>query len=345
MKESTMQNVYSDTVAEYEQLRGACGLVDYTGMGLIQVAGSEAAAFLGQVSTRSVDFLLEGQISAALLLTQDGAVLAEALIHCRATDYLVEVWPAQAAAAVEHLTAAGAAGTHDVTVQDVSQEFRVYGIEGPQSPAIAQKFLSFPISSLSYASSVTAPWRDDLELLLSRTGVSGEYGYKLHVPAAAGGELRAHLLSLGASEVGLDALDICRMEMRFANLEREAEGTTPFEVGLQWMVDFGHEFTGKEALTAHWKAGAARRPVCWIAADGLDAAPERGTPLTVDGEQLGAVTHAVYSPRLSRVIGTARVESDVAAAGIDFTLDELNHPVRTAAAPFLVATSFGVPLE
>lgn len=340
-----MQNVYSDTVAEYEVLRGACGLVDYTGMGLVRVVGPEAAAFLGQVSTRSVDFLLEGQISASLLLTQDGTVVAEALIHCRGTDYLVEVWPAQAAAAVEHLTAAGAAGTHDVTVQEVCDEFRVYGIEGPQSPAIAQKFLPFPISSMSYASFVTAPWRDDLELLLSRSGVSGEYGYKLHVPAAAGGELREHLLSLGASEVGLDALDICRMEMRFANLEQEAGGETPFEIGLQWMVDFGHEFTGKEALTAHWNAGPARRPVCWIAADGLDAAPDAGTPLAIGGEQLGTVAHAVYSPRLSRVIGTARVEPEVAAAGLEFTLDELNHPVQTASAPFLVATSFGVPLE
>lgn len=340
-----MQNVYSGTVAEYDQLRGACGLVDYTGMGLVRVAGPEAAAFLGQVSTRSVDFLLEGQISTALLLTQEGTVVAEALIHCRDNDYLVEVWPAQAAAAVKHLTEAGAGGAHEVTVQDVSQEFRVFGIEGPQSPAIAQKFLPFPISSMSYASFVTSPWRDGLELLVSRSGVTGEYGYKLHVPTGAGGELREHLLSLGASEVGLDAVDICRMEMRFANLECEADGATPFEVGLQWMVDFGHEFAGQEALTAQWKDGLTRRPVCWIAADGLEAAPERGTPFTIDGEQVGAVTHAVYSPRLSRVIGTARVESDVAAAGIDFTLDELNHPVQTVAAPFLVATSFGVPLE
>jgi aminomethyltransferase len=345
MKGSIMQNVYSDPVAEYEVLRGGCGLIDYTGIGLVRVAGDEAAAFLGQVSSRSVDFLLEGQISSALLLNQDGTVLAEALIHCRGADYLVEIWPAQAAAAVEYLVTAGSVGAHDVTVEELSHAFRVYGIEGPQAPAMAQKFLSFPISSMSYSSFASSDWREDVQLLVSRTGVSGEYGYKLHVPADAGGELREHLLSLGAQPVGLEALDICRMEMRFANLEREADDATPFEIGLQWMVDFGHEFAGKDALAAHWSAGPRQRPVCWIADDGLDAAPDGGIALGIDGERLGTVTHAVYSPRLGRVIGTARVDAEVAVAGLEFTLDELKHPVRTTAAPFLVATSFGLPLE
>jgi aminomethyltransferase len=345
MKETPMQNVYTDTLSEYEALRSSVALVDYTGIGLVQVAGPDAAAFLGQASTRSVDFLLEGQVSTALLLADDGTILAEALIHCRGDDYLVEIWPAQAAAAVEHLRTAATEGPHDVTVQEQCEGFRVYGIEGPQAPALAQKFVPFPISSMSYSSFVPAPWRDDVELLVSRTGVSGEYGYKLHVPTEVAAELREHLVDLGATEVGLDALDICRMEMRFANLEQEATGVTPFEVGLSWMVDFAHDFTGKEALTKAWESGPERRPVCWIADDGLDAAPDAGLALAVDDQRLGSVVHAVYSPRLGRVIGTARVDSEIAASGLELTLDELRHPVRTTAAPFLVATSFGVPLE
>ncbi len=340
-----MESVYSDSVAEYELLRSACGLIDYTGLGLLRIAGSGASAFLSQVSTRSVDFLLEGQISSALLLNSDGSVLAEVLIHCHGTDYLIEIWPAQAAAATEYLVAAGNTGAHDVTVQDVGDEFCVFGIEGPQTPAIAQKFLPFPITSLSYAGFVTTPWRDDLELLVSRTGVTGEYGYKLHVPVAAGNELREHLVDLGARQVGLAAVNVCRMEMRFANLEQEAAGVTPFEVGLQWMVDFGHDFIGKDALVAHWEAGPPRRPVCWIASDRLQAIPDPGSWLVVEDESVGAVAHAVYSPRLGRVIGTARVDADVAAAGLKLTLEQLTRPIRTTAAPFLVATSFGVPLE
>ena len=53
-----------------------------------------------------------------------------------------------------------------------------------------------------------------------------------------------------------------RMEMRFANIEAEggADGQLPFAFGLQWMVDFSHEFIGKEALQQSWDAGLSTTP-------------------------------------------------------------------------------------
>ncbi len=94
-----MKRVYTNIDEEYQALRGGTGLVDYEAAGLYTVAGPGAAAFLGHVATRAVDFLLDGQISSALLLREDGTVVAEVLVHCRGEDYLVEVWPAQAQAA------------------------------------------------------------------------------------------------------------------------------------------------------------------------------------------------------------------------------------------------------
>jgi aminomethyltransferase len=341
-----MKNVYTDTGSEYQAVRGNCGLVDYEGIGLVRVTGQDASAFLGSVLTRSVDFLLEGQISSALVLTEQGTVLAEATVHCQGADYLVEIWPAQAKATVEHLVAAAAASP-DATVTDVSGEYRVFGLEGPESPQLAQKLLPFPVSSMAYRSFVTAE-HGGQELLVSRTGVSGEYGYKVHVPAAAADDVRSELIALGATEVGVDALNICRMEMRFANIEAESGGEprTPFSFGLQWMVDFNHDFTGKDALQAAWEAGLDSAPVCWVAAEGVTDAPEHGAAVSVGGSQIGTVAHAVYSPKLERVIGTALVDSKVAASGLEYTIGSADGgTVRTVSAPFLVATSFGVPLE
>ena len=334
-----MQRVYTDIDEEYQALRGATGLLDYEGAGLYEVSGPGAAAFLGQVTTRAVDFLLEGQISAALLLRDDGTVVAEALVHCRGEDHLVEVWPAQAAAAGAHLTAA-AEGCPDATLTDVGAGHRLFGLEGPESFRIAQKFLPFPVASMAYRSFAQAE-HGDVPVLISRTGVTGEYGFKLHVPADHAGGLRQELVGLGAREVGTDAVDTCRMETRFANLERESGGAeaTPFDLGLQWMVDFGHDFTGAEAL----RAGGDRQPVCWQAEEGVAEIPATGTAVAVADEQVGEVTHAVWSPKLGRVIGTARVDRAVAASGLDFTVAAA--AVRTVSAPFLVATSFGVSME
>src|SRR5207248_172402 len=145
---------------------------------------------LGRATSRGVDFLLEGQISTALLLREDGTVVAEVLVHCLGQEYLVEVWPAQAADAGTHLTAGGA---DDVEITDVGPEARVFGIEGPESYKIAQHFLDFPVSSMAYRSFV----RSDRGILLSRTGVTGEYGFKLHVPVEHADQVHAELVDLG----------------------------------------------------------------------------------------------------------------------------------------------------
>lgn len=324
----------------YRTLRSATGLVDYTGAAVLTVGGPQAAPFLGRVCTRGVDFLLEGQISSVLMLAEDGTVRAEALIYCRGTEYLVQVWPEQADAARELLTGA-AAGDPGVTVTDTGAEFVTLGIEGPESFRIIAKFLAFPVASMAYRSFVAVD-HGGTSLLISRTGVTGEYGYTIHAPAAAAAELRGELLALGAKEVSREAVDICRMETRFVNLEKESGGSplTPFELGLQWMVDANQDFTGKDALYEKWAAGTSRLPVCFT---GEGAVPASGEPVTADGAEVGVVAYAVLSPSLGRVVGIARVDRAVAASGLELTAG--GTPVRTVSAPFLVATSFGIPLE
>lgn len=337
-----MKHVFTDVNEEYQALRTGTGLVDYDGIGRYAVEGSGASAFLNHVATRTVDFLLEGQVSNALLLREDGTVVAEVLLHCRGEDYLVEVWPAQAAETGEHLTAA-AAGRDDVSLRDISQEARVFGIEGPESFRIAAKFLPFAVASMAYSSFAIAPF-DDGQLLISRTGVTAEYGFKLHVPAGSADRLREELIGAGAQEVGLDALNVCRMESRFVNLESESAGVPvqPFDVGLQWMVDLNGQFIGADAVR-DGHAAPERRPVCWQADEGAREVPAAGAAVAVADRQVGEVTHAVWSPRLERVIGAARIDAEVAASGLEYAVAD--QTVRSVSAPFLVATSFGVTME
>lgn len=338
-----MKTMYTDVSDEYRALRERSGLIDYEGALVARVTGAGAAAFLAERTTRVTDFLLEGQISPALVLDARGTVVGEVLIHCDGTEYIIEGWPGQSAAVRDHLASAAAA-QDDVDYVDESGSVHVLGLEGPESFRLVQAYLSFPVASMAYNSFVIERWRDG-PLLISRTGVSGEYGFKLHVPPAGGTALRAELLAAGAQACGREALDVCRMEMRFVNLEREgAGGVDPFDVGLQWMVDFHHEFTGRTALLARWEEKLRRLPVCWTALERIDPQEVAGASLTVEGQPVGEVTHAVLSPGLGRVIGTARVEPDVAASGVTLTLGT-ETPVSTVSAPFLVASSFQVGME
>jgi glycine cleavage system aminomethyltransferase T len=340
-----MRTDHGDPVEEYEALRSGCGLLEYTGAAVLTVSGHDAVAFLGEIATRGVDFLLEGQSCVALMLREDGTIVSEVTIHCRRDDYLLEVWPAQAAEGKAHLLDVASDYT-EVTVTDHSDGISVLALEGPSSFSLVGGLVPFAISSMGYQSFMAGSW-GEVPVEISRTGVTGEYGYKVFVGKEQAEPLAAELLAAGATRVGTDALDICRMEMRFPNLEREgAGGVTPFGIGAQWMVDFSHEFTGKKALLEHWESGIARTPVCFVSDAGDGAAvPTAGQRLQADDEEIGAVVHAVASPRLGKAIGTARVDGEVAASGQEFALAGDGGPVRTVSAPFLVPSSFGVPME
>lgn len=341
-----MEKVFVSADDEYTALRNGCGLIEYQGIGLFRVSGPGAVGFLSWFTTRDVEFLLEEQISVALVLDEAGRVVSEVLVHCLGTDFLVEVWPAQRARTWTELRAA-AGGRDGVSITDVSDASRVFGIEGPASFRIAQKFLPFPISSLTYRGFTTVGWNGH-DVLLSRTGVTGEYGYKLHITAAASAELGEELRGLGAVPTGLDALNACRAEMRFANLEDESGGDPcyPFEVGLQWMVDLHHEFRGKQGLLGRIDMGFGQRQVCWVADQALIEPPRRDTALVIGGQTVGHVTHALRSPGLECVIGTARLGGEVAAAGLELSLSGPSAAgVRTVSAPYLLPSSFDVKPE
>lgn len=338
-----MRASYTSMEQDYYNLRNAAGLIDYDGIGLFRVSGPGASAFLNEVCSRSTDFLLEGQVLTALALGEDGTVVAELLLHCDGGEYLVEVWPSQRDAAWSHLEKFAESRT-DVRLDNVSDTFHVFGVEGPSSFKVVQGFLSLPVASMAYSSFTTETWRGE-RLLVSRTGVTGEYGYKLHVPEELAEDFHKALLDEGAANCGSDALDVCRMEMRFVNLEDEgADGiSTPFDLGLQWMADFQHEFPGKQVLQ-EGLANIEHKPVCWVAEE-LQAPPERGTAVTASDGTVGHVAHSVFSPSLGHVIGTAQVDVKLAASGLVLQLADTTAAVRTVSAPFRIPASFGVPLE
>ena len=132
-----MELEYSNISSEHEVIRSACGLVDYRGLGLFKVSGRDDQAFVGGVITRNVDFLLEGQASSALLLREDGTVLAEVLVYRTEDSFLLEVPPTQAAKAWTHLHTQ-ADNYDDLFIADVSDDFAGYGLEGPRSFRVIQ---------------------------------------------------------------------------------------------------------------------------------------------------------------------------------------------------------------
>lgn len=322
----------------YDAIRTGVALLDWPETILIEVAGSERNAAVGAHITRDVDFLLEGQSMQALALDEEGRVLADVIVHGRDDSLLVQVWPSRSAGEVrDALLSHAAAADGDLVVTDRSQEITVLGVEGPQSFSLVDRYLDFPVTSLAYRSSAKVAWKDT-EITISRNGVTGEFGYLFLVPADHAAALRAELVENGAVPASQEAVDICRMEMRFPNVDAESVegGSSPFELGLQWMVDLAGGSTGTEAALS--TAAEVRRPVCWQLDEDSERVPGAGEPVTAGDVVVGEVAHAVWSPALGRPIGTARLRPDCAASGLQFSV--AGKPATSISAPFIIATSF-----
>jgi aminomethyltransferase len=113
-------------------------------------------------------------------------------------------------------------------------------------------------------------------------------------------------------------VDIRRIEGGIFNYRADMDWTTnPFELGLDRLVDLDMDadFTGKEALRRIKQEGVTRRMVgVEIGGDRIEM-NETKWPVSIEGDTVGAVTSAIFSPRLEKNIGFAWVPADRAAAG------------------------------
>jgi aminomethyltransferase len=177
---------------------------------------------------------------------------------------------------------------------------------------------------------------DGIPLVVSRTGWSGELGYELYLrDGARGDDLWEKIMATGAP-FGLKpghTSSIRRIESGMLSYRADADiDTNPFELGMDRLVDLDMdtEFIGKSALRRIREMGVGRKQVGLK----IDGAPLKGSnstfwPISINGNDIGKVTSAIYSPRLERNIALAIVSADCADIG---TVVEVATPSGSVAA-------------
>ena len=204
----------------------------------------------------------------ALLLREDGTVVAEALVHCRGRDYLVEVWPDPGAEApVRSLPKPRPTGHDDVEVADVRDEVAGVRRRGSRSrsgstqrlPAVPGVVDGLPqLRAGRGPDGVDAADQPDrrhrrVRLQAARAGRRRRRG-----PRPTRRRRRRGRTGRGATCAGW------RCASPTWSSEVGAETLTPFDVGLQWMVDFATtSSSGRDRLLDAWQRRTTRLPVCW----------------------------------------------------------------------------------
>jgi aminomethyltransferase len=320
----------SGVLAEHQAVRTGVGAFDVSHLGKIWVTGPGAAAFVNRCLANDLDRIGPGGAQYTLCLDESGGVVDD-LIAYRFGDEQVFLIPnaANTAEVARRLAAAAPAG---VEVRDVHRSFAVIAVQGPESPRILEH-LGLPHDH-DYMS-----FREQSEVIVCRSGYTGETGFELVVPNEAAGDLWDAMLAAGAAPCGLGARDTLRLEMGYPLHGQDLSlGITPVQARLNWAIGWDKpEYWGKAAIDAEKAAGPKRR--LW----GLEATG-KGVPrahMTVlDGDTaVGETTSGTHAPTLKKGVALALLDAAY-KPGADLELDVRGRrlAVRVVKPPFTKAT-------
>ncbi|WP_434749801.1 glycine cleavage system aminomethyltransferase GcvT [Paenibacillus amylolyticus] len=310
---------FSGIQKEHEAVRERAGLFDVSHMGEFTVTGEQAEAFLQRMMTNDVTAIVPGQAQYTLMCYPDGGVVDDLLIYKLAEQHYMLVVNASNidkdwAWLQEHIIPG-------VNMINDSEQMALLALQGPLAVDILAKVTGSEVDAGSIE-----PFRfvQDAEvcgvqLLLSRTGYTGEDGFELYVAAEQAALVWNGLMEAGADvglvPAGLGARDTLRFEAKLPLYGQELSPTiSPLEAGLGMFVKLNAwPFIGHEALLQQKNDGPARKLI------GIEVL-ERGIPrphypIYADGVQIGEVTTGTQSPTLKRNLGLALIESRYAALG------------------------------
>ncbi len=312
---------FEGIVAEHQRVRTAVGLFDVSHMGEISIMGPRARAFVDRIVTNDVDRLERGQICYTVACNDAGRVLDDLLVYKFSEDRILLVVNAVNTEKIfKHVAPLAPKG---VVVRDLSAGIAQIAVQGPRSrELVARTELCRPVrgalEELKYYRFVSFE-RQGSEVILSRTGYTGELGYEVYLPADQGlgawRELMKAGADLGVGPIGLGARDTLRFEACLCLYGHElSEETSPLEAGLSWLVKLAKDdFLGKGALAAEKKAGPKRMLAGFEV--GARQIARQGYAVMQGGANVGAVTSGSFAPTLQKSLALALVSSAAADEG------------------------------
>jgi aminomethyltransferase len=214
--------------------------------------------------------------------------------------------------------------TSNARFTDVSDETGKIDLQGPMSRDVLKQ-LVHDIGKLNY---FHFDFFDLLgqNVLISRTGYTGELGYEIFFPANKTADLWRELLKYeSVKPAGLGARDMLRLEVGYSLYGHELDqNTSVLESGLKRFIDFDKEFIGKDALLQQIKEGTKRKLAGFISASRRSPRAEQ-IIYSAQGNAIGRVTSGSFSPAVNAGIGLGFIETPHAVKGeVVFFGDEKN---------------------
>lgn len=330
---------FTDPLDEYWHLVNHVALWDVAVERCLEIAGPDAHRFTNMLTPRDLDRCAVGQGKYVVLTDENGGIINDpVLLRLGENHYWLALADSDAL-----LWAKGVALNAGMDVEIREADAWPVQVQGPRSRDVMRALVGDAILEVRYYWTMQTEI-DDIPVLISRTGWSGELGYEIYLrDASRGVDLWERIMEAGRPfnirPTGPN--DVRRMEAGIFNYGADMTlENNPLEVtGLERMVEEKEaDYIGKEALRRIKAEGVKRKLVgIELGGDPLTALCQEFWPVLRDGREVGRVTNAVHSPRLAQNIGYAWVPIELADLGIGLEVEtpEGLRPARVVPLPFL----------
>jgi aminomethyltransferase len=296
---------------EHQAVRERVGLFDVSHLGKVEVKGAGALGFLNAELTNDLNRISDGQAQYTLLCDEATGGVVDDLIAYRRTadDFLLVPNAANTAEVVRRLEAAN---PNRIEIKNCHSDFAIFALQGPKSRDVLSSL--GVVETLDYMEFTTARI-DGCEMILCRTGYTGELGFELVATWSDAiriwSALEAKVISRGGLVAGLGARDTLRTEMGYPLHGHELSlEITPVQAGATWAVGWKKgDFSGRAVLDQERMAGPKR------ILRGLKLL-DRGVPradmkVLKDGSEVGFLTSGTFSPTLKIGIGLGFIDPQI----------------------------------
>ncbi len=311
----------SGVIKEHTAVRDAVGIFDVSHLGKAVVRGPGAAALVNATLSNDLGRIAPGQAQYTLCCDAGtGGIVDDLIVYLHADDH-VFLMP-NAANTTEVLARLSAEAPQGVEVVNHHRTHAVLAVQGPRADEVLAA-VGLPTGH-DYMSFVEATF-EGADVVVCRTGYTGERGYELVCENAAAVPLWDALLAagkpLGLLPCGLGARDTLRTEMGYPLHGQDISlDVTPVQARLGWAVGWSKDaFWGKDALVAEKAQGPARLLRGLVATGRGIPRPGMRVLLAAD-VPVGEITSGTFSPTLRTGVALALVGSQV-SEGAEVSVD------------------------
>ena len=305
---------YEGVIEEHKAVRTDAGAFDVSHMGEIHVDGPTAQAFLQEMLSNDIDRVEDGHAQYTLLTNEFGGIVDDLIAYRLGLGQFYLVVNASNREPV--FTWLKEREPRGCEVRDASDEYGLVAVQGPRS----LERLGLPDApAFTHAMGEL----DGIEVMIARTGYTGEAGVELCCAEDDAGELWDAVMARGVTPCGLGARDTLRLEVCYPLHGNDiTPETDAISAGLGWACALDTEFTGVDVLRRIKEEGPRRKLAPFVMEE--RAVPRQGMPIEGGGE----VTSGTHSPMLDVGIGMGYVPSALASADTELVIDVRGKPRR-----------------